>query len=136
MTKEFTTADLVRMQAAEDEKKELQLFLNRRFRQFAVLTNVGGNGDYIRGRSENYPFRVRNLLKPEMVKNAQGKEIEVFILEDSIGGDRFGTDYDVYHLPTEYVFDREEWTRKFLEAVDNGWAYVAIPKGHRSSNSY
>lgn len=131
MTKDFTTADLVRMQAAEDEKKELTLFINKRFRQFALLTNLEGNGDYISKRSENHPFRVSNLLEPKMVNNALGKEIEVFTLADGIGGDHWGVDYDLYHVPTEYVFAREEWTRKFLEAVENGWAYVPIAKGNQ-----
>lgn len=135
MVKDFTVTDMARLQAAEAEKVEMKLFINKRFRQFAALTNIEDR-DYVRARSEEYPFRVANLLAPKMVKNAQGKDIEVFVLEDSVGGDQWGTDYHLYYVPTEYVFEREVWTRKFLDAVDNGWAYVAIPKGYRNSSMH
>lgn len=133
MAKNFTAADLTRLQEAEAEKWEMALFINERFRQFAALTNVEGVAE-INARSTRRAFPVANLLAPKMVKNVAGQEIEVFILEDGIGGDHWGSDYDLYYVPTEFVFDKDGWTKKYLEAVNNGWAYVPIAKGSRHSS--
>ncbi|MBC9703624.1 MAG: hypothetical protein H9W81_01110 [Enterococcus sp.] len=130
MVKEFTPSDLKRMKEAEEEKVELNAFYNERLRQFLALTNPADAKRVIE-RSRQYPFRVVNLLEPKVVLNSKAQEVEVFALETSIGGDQFGSDYEIYYLPTEFVFNRKDWTNKYLFAMECGWDYTPLTRGHR-----
>lgn len=131
--KEFTRADIARMREAEKEKQDLSAFLSDQFVKYAVFTRYGA-AERIVSRVKTAPLRVINPLSTVTVNDDEGNPIEAFAVEESLGGDRFGSDYAIHYLPADFAFEHEKWKDRYASFVMSGKLFPSIRPNSRHTS--
>lgn len=105
----FTRDDALRLENAFDETKALKNFVTERFQNYVTMLGQA------EGLKRYCGYRV-DPFHTEKRKNSAGLEVEVFKVDVSLGGDRFGETWESHYVPVEFVFSTGDFEKKYHDA--------------------
>lgn len=116
----FTADDFTRLHEAQDEIVKLGQFTTARFLEFADLTGVELHSTNPQNFWTSKPFYT--VMAPSLT----GEEVEVLVVTESLGGDRFGCTYSDHFVPKDFVFSDGTWEKNFEAAKAASFKYAGF----------
>lgn len=116
----FTVDDFTRLHEAHDEIAKLGEFITSRFLEFAELTDVELRSTNPQNFWTSKPFYT--VTAPSLT----GEEVEVLVVTESLGGDRFGSSYSDHLVPKDFVFSDGTWEKNFEAAKVASFKYAGF----------
>lgn len=107
--KTFTKDDAQRLGEAFNETQALKNYITDRFVKYETMVGQAENIKRYCGYKVN-PFQT------EKRENNSGVETEVFKVEVSLGGDRFGETWEAHYVPVDFVFSDGDFEKRYAEA--------------------
>ena len=126
MTKNFSPYDISVLRSFEEKRRELHNSLVASFVKYATLTKLEGY-EFLPDVVKKGIFSVPDPTNTTFLKNAEGKDIEVFLLQEFIGGDAWSYNIINHFLPADFYYGESRWLESYEEAVEDGWVYTPIP---------
>lgn len=107
--KTFTKDDAQRLGEAFNETQALKGFITDRFVKYETMV---GQGESVK---RHCGYKV-DPFYTEKRENNSGVETEVFKVEVSLGGDRFGETWESHYVPVNFVFSDGDFEKRYAEA--------------------